>query len=83
MIGYNTRRVLKSGVLVSCYYILFWLLYRKGHECYLLEEAIVIIFIILIFVIVLIIRMFLLSIIFPCCSSCSGKVTSAKSEREI
>jgi hypothetical protein len=38
---------------------------------------------VLVFIIVLIIRMLFLSAIFPCCFSCSGKVTCDRFEREL
>jgi hypothetical protein len=38
---------------------------------------------VLVFIIVLIIRVLFLSVVFPCCFSCSGKVTGDSSEREL
>jgi hypothetical protein len=38
---------------------------------------------VLVFIIVLIIRVLFLSVVFPCCCSCSGQVTGDSSEREL
>jgi hypothetical protein len=38
---------------------------------------------VLVFIIVLIIRILFLSVVFPCCCSCFGKVTGNSSEREL
>jgi hypothetical protein len=38
---------------------------------------------ILAYIIVLIIRMLFMPVIFPCCCSCSGQVTSDSSKREL